>query len=263
VKHTILPGTELAVSRLSFGTGRLHRIPTGAQRQAILAAAVSHGFTHFDTAPYYGFGIAEAELGRFLRGAGAEVTVASKVGLYPPGGRGSSTLGVWTRKVVGKLTGTATGPVLDWSLGAATRSLEESLRTLGRDRLDILFLHEPAIGLFDVDELYGWLERQADAGKIRYWGLAGPLERFEGWTGHRIASVLQVRDGPDGATTRRLAEHGREPQLTFGALPAAIRGSSATETIRAALLRNPRGSVLVSSRHAAHVRELAAVAGAE
>jgi len=55
----MLPGTGLSVSRLSFGTATLHHHPTTAKRQAFLAAALDHGFTHFDTSPYYGFGMSE------------------------------------------------------------------------------------------------------------------------------------------------------------------------------------------------------------
>ena len=143
-------------------------------------------------------------------------------------------------------------------MDTATKSLEQTLRTLGRDRLDILFLHEPAPGLLDVDEFQGWLARQREAGKIRYWGLAGPLERFAPWTHHPVAEVLQVRDTVDGWGVHQLAATGREPQITYGALSAATSALSAADVVTAALARNPRGSVLVSTRRMSHLRELAA-----
>ena len=51
----------------------------------LLEAAVAHGFTHFDTAPIYGFGLSERDLAPLLA-AEPNLTVATKVGLYPPGG---------------------------------------------------------------------------------------------------------------------------------------------------------------------------------
>src|SRR5262245_50530975 len=67
MKRVQLPGTEIVMSRLSFGTSRLHHVPSGKHRQSLLAAAFDAGFTHFDTAPLYGFGLAESDLGGFLK----------------------------------------------------------------------------------------------------------------------------------------------------------------------------------------------------
>lgn len=264
MKRVNLPGTDLCASRLSFGTASLHHLPASAKRQRLLAAAVGLGFSHFDLSPCYGFGISEWETGRFLRHR-PEVTVASKVGLYPPSGRTSSTLSAWTRKGLGKLAPSLSAPVVDWSVAAAEKSLEQTLRTLGRDCLDILFLHEPAPGLLDADEFRGWLTRQRDAGKIRYWGLAGPLERFAPWVqaGHPLAQVLQVRDAADGSGASQLREARREPQITYGSLSSARGagcGLSPVNVLKAALERNPRGWVIVSTRRVSHLRELAAAA---
>ena len=86
MRRVTLQGTDINVSRLSFGTASLHHLPTSRRRQDLLAAAFDHGFTHFDAAPYYGFGIAERELGQFLKARRGRVTITTKVGLYPPGG---------------------------------------------------------------------------------------------------------------------------------------------------------------------------------
>jgi aryl-alcohol dehydrogenase-like predicted oxidoreductase len=58
-----LAKTEIVTSRLGFGTARLHYLAP-RERQALLAAAAELGVVHFDTAPAYGDGIAETELGR-------------------------------------------------------------------------------------------------------------------------------------------------------------------------------------------------------
>lgn len=250
----VLPGTALCVSRLAFGTASLHHLPTSRDRQNLLAEAADLGFSHFDASPYYGFGISEHELGRFFRHDRGETTVASKVGLFPPGGRTSSTLVTWSRKAAGKLVPALSRGVVDWSVSAAEKSLEQTLRILGRDYVDILFLHEPAPESFDANLFLRWLADQRQAGKIRYWGLAGPLERFATWMNQPVAEVLQVRDGADALA---LARAGREPQFTYGSISSAASALTAAEAIRAGLARNPRGSVVVSTRNIQHLHELA------
>jgi aryl-alcohol dehydrogenase-like predicted oxidoreductase len=258
MKQSVLPGTDLAVSRLSFGTASLHHLPSSAARQALLAAALDYGFSHFDTAPSYGLGISEWELGKFLRSRPSGVTVASKAGLYPPGGTPRhGTVSVWLRKGMGKLLPALSAPMVDWSVASAAKSLEQSLRVLHRDCLDVLFLHEPTPGLLDADDFLKWLQQQRSAGKIRYWGLAGPLKRFAGWAQHPLAQVLQIRDGADGAGTVQLRQTGREPQFTYGCL-SSVRdeGFSAIDAVKAALKKNPAGSVLVATRKITHLPAL-------
>ena len=88
MKKIILPKTELAVSKFIFGTANLFSAGTNKKRQEILSAAVDVGFSHFDTAPYYGFGLAESDLARIFK-EHPELTFTTKVGIYPPGGGGS------------------------------------------------------------------------------------------------------------------------------------------------------------------------------
>lgn len=262
MKQTTLPGTDLSVSRLSFGTASLHHLPTSSQRQQLLATAFDQGFTHFDTAPYYGFGLAESEVGRFVGCHNDQLTVASKVGLHPPGGQASTTAGLWARKALGKLVPVLSKPVVDWSVGAASKSLENSLRRLRRDCVDVLFLHEPDPCLLNTEEFLNWLTRQQDEGKLRYWGLAGPAGRFAKWIqdGHDLAHILQVYDCVEGVQVHPVLTSGRVFQFTYGYLSAARRSNSTVrvdDVLRVALSRNQRGSVLVSTRRVAHVPELA------
>jgi aryl-alcohol dehydrogenase-like predicted oxidoreductase len=143
MRRVRLQGTDINVSRLSFGTASLHHLPTTRRRQDLLAATLDHGFTHFDTAPYYGFGIGEQELGRFLRDRRRLVTVTTKVGLYPPGGLHPNTGPVWTRKLAGKVLPPFSRALVDWSIAAASKSLDRSLRRVGTDQIDLLLLHNP------------------------------------------------------------------------------------------------------------------------
>ncbi len=265
MRRLTLPGTGIDVSRLSFGTARLHHLPTSRRRQDLLAAAFDHGFTHFDTAPYYGFGIAEQELGRFLKGRRGGVTLTTKVGLYPPGGLDPSTVSVWTRKVAGKVLPALSRPVVDWSIAAAARSLDRSLRRLGIDRIDLLLLHEPVSGAVQSEVILEWLKRELDSGRIRAWGLAGQAHCMDAWLSidHPLAMVLQVRDSLERREADLVKSRGRDLQITYGYLSSSAMSSGApraTETLGRALRRNATGSILVSTRQVAHVGELAAVA---
>lgn len=262
MKRLCIPGTELTVSRLSFGTASLHHLRTSFKRQRLLESAYEHGFTHFDTSPYYGFGLCEWELGRFLKAAHRTATVASKFGLYPPGSLSHSTASVWMRKGLGKLLPALSAPHTDWSLAEAQKSLNRTLHALGRDCVDILFLHEPEIAAIDADAMLEWLERQKESGKLRYWGLAGQLKRFESWARdtHPLGPILQVQDDPQPDGTLPLAAIGREVQFTYGCLSSLERPlteDSVSEALDAALKRNSLGSLIVSTRHVAHLSTLA------
>ena len=68
---------NLRVSRLSFGTSRLHRILNKKKRLNILESAAIKGVNHFDTAPLYGYGQSERDLGEIFRSE-KEITIATK-----------------------------------------------------------------------------------------------------------------------------------------------------------------------------------------
>jgi len=266
MKYTLLPGTDITISRLSFGTASLHHLGSSRKRQALLCAAVEHGFSHIDTAPYYGFGLAEIEVGRFLEKHSNHLTVATKVGLYPPGGGGGATVSVWARKALGKLVPAVTRPIIDWSIAKASKSLENSLRQLKRDHVDILFLHEPVSDLINTEEFMNWVMQQRKLGKLRYWGLAGPSEKFRSWisAGHALAQVLQVRDSIREGQSHPVLDAGRAFQLTYGYLAEAQaenRNLSVCDVLRSALARNQTGSVLVSTRRISHISTLVSTTG--
>lgn len=266
MRRVTLAGTDIKVSRLSFGTGSLHHLPFGRWRQNLLSAAHDHGFTHFDTAPYYGFGLAEEELGRFIRGRQGRVTTATKFGIYPPGGINPSLLSVLGRKAAGKLIPSYSCPRIDWSFDTATKSLDLSLKRLRVDRIDLLLLHEPDQVAVQSQQFLDWFRIEKARGKIGAWGLAGQADRMNAWlsNNHPLGMVLQVRDSLERKEADLLREYSRELQITFGYLSAASAAPvrpALPEIIREALRRNAGGSVVVSTRHLARVGELAAAAG--
>jgi hypothetical protein len=264
MRRVTLQGTAVEVSRLSFGTGSLHHLAASGPRQRLLEEALARGFTHFDTAPYYGFGLAEQELGRFARRVPSGVTVATKLGLYPPTAGRVSTAEVWLRKAGGKLFPRLSAPVRDWSLQAAARSLESSLRRLRLETIDLLLLHEPVAASIDADAFTDWLQRERGKGSIRAWGLAGEPIHIQSWlsSDHPLGMVLQVPGRPEHISC--VTDCGRAPHLTYGYLsPSSQRSAeSVRDVLRAAMRRIPDGSIIVSTRHLARLHELARIADA-
>jgi len=245
--------TQLRVSRWSFGTASLHHLPRSIQRQRLLRAAVNVGITHFDTSPFYGYGLAERELSGLIKDRRAELTLATKVGLYPPRHASHRPLGIWYRKVVGRVVRRVSAPRVDWSMTEARKSLAESLRRLGTDYVDVLYLHEPDAMLIAADQFLRWLEDEQVKGRIRYWGLAGlalpMMDLVRG--GSRLAHVLQVKDSMGGHEANALIEAGRKLQFTYGYLSDLCNSNLAvgwSEYVRSILGRNPYGSIIISTR---------------
>lgn len=256
---TVIVNTDVRVSRLSLGTGSMHHIFSAQQRQRLLNAAAVAGISHFDTAPYYGYGLAETDLGIFLQGRRGAFTVTTKVGLYSYGKASHYALEVWARKATGKIYPKLSAPEVDWHVKRAAKSLNGSLKRLKTDYVDFMFLHEPDINVINADEFLRWLETESASGKVRYWGLAGEPALIKPWlsSNHSLAAVLQTRDDLLTKQANFILESGRLLQFTYGYLSSIKADESADDIIREALLRNTQGSVVVSTRHPDRITELA------
>lgn len=261
MRRLILPRTDIEVSRLGFGTASLHHILSSKDRQYLLDSCFEKGITHFDTSPYYGFGLAEISLGKFIARHKKKITVATKVGLYPPLQTSPSAYSVVFRKIFGKLAPALSKPVVDWSIKKAMDSLELSLKRLGVDCVDLLLLHEPDCSLIDSDEVLGFLKREKKNGRIRSWGLAGRPEPIGKWlrSNHPLASVLQVPDSLERREADSLKQFKRAPQITYGYLSSALEAGTffpAQQILQQALKRNPKGIVLFSTSRIEHLFRL-------
>ena len=148
--------TELQVSPIAFGTWQLGG-DWGDVDEHEAAAAIQHareqGINFFDSAQAYGFGSSERLLGRVLRDElehrRDEVVIATKGGLRM----------------------TADGMVRDSSREWLRQGVEESLRALGTDHIDLFQVHWP-----DPDrplaETAAALQELVDEGKIRHVGVS-------------------------------------------------------------------------------------------
>ena len=262
MNKTTINNTGISVSRIALGTASLHHLFQSKSRQRMLAAAADAGYTHFDTSPYYGFGLAEKELGLFMHDRRSEFTVTTKVGLYPRGAAAGNIYDIWVRKAAGKVSPKISMPIVNWSLERARASLYESLGRLRSDYVDFLLLHEPDFDLINTDEFMRWLEAEQEKGTIREWGVAGLRERIEPYvaTCSPLANVIQTKDSLDLHEADYLAQYNRNYQFTYGYLSSLrVDGIDITpeDAIRSAMKRNQTGAVIISSRRIEHIISLA------
>ncbi|WP_433311206.1 aldo/keto reductase [Micromonospora sp. CA-269861] len=113
--------------------------------------ALDLGVTLFDTASNYGAGHSERILGQALAGRRDSVVIATKFGNVSEEA---------TRRALGT----------DASPAFAVRSLEDSLRRLGTDYVDLYQLHINALPVPAALDLVDTLEALVDQGKIRAYG---------------------------------------------------------------------------------------------
>lgn len=259
----ILPGTEMSISRFSFGTASLFNTGTASKRAYLLSAACDHGFTHFDTAPYYGFGSAERDLRALLK-SHPSITVATKVGIYSPGGEAQPSTAIFFRKAVGRIIPALSRPSVDWSISRARDSLTASLRRLGRDRVDLYLLHEPERELLNSDEWLRWLETERD--RVARFGIAVDSMRLKPFLAapSPLTSVIQTVDSIGDGEADIILRYHRPLQITYGYVRAARRNGPlhVQRILAAALSRNRSGSVIVSTGKIERLRQYAEISGA-
>ena len=123
--------------------------PEPADAERLLLRALDLGVTFFDTAALYGFGANEQLLGRAIMHRRSEFTLASKCVLAEIDGKRG----------------------LDGSPEAIGRVLEDSLRRLNTDHIDLYYLHrlDPKV---PIEDSVGALAGAVEAGKIGAIGLS-------------------------------------------------------------------------------------------
>ena len=243
--------SDLKVSRFIFGTASLFNVGRPIERQNLLAAAADAGFTHFDTAPYYGFGMAERDLAPILK-AHPNITFTTKVGIYSPGGEDQGNISIFLRKASGRIVRAISRPTIDFSVSRAKYALEGSLKRSGRDTIDLYTLHEPELRLLQVDEWQRWLEDCKLSGKVRQFGLALTAEQLAPFLENdvKLGNIIQLIDSLQDREADLLTGYGKPLQITYGYVSAALRHNSTLsvpEILRQSLLRNRDGAVIVSS----------------
>ena len=150
-----LGASGLHVSRLGLGTMAWGRDVEWAAARDLLADFVDRGGNLVDTAPAYGAGVAEKMLGKALASGlpRESLVIATKAGFVIRDGK----------------------RVIDTSRGALLSDLEQSLRRLKTDHVDLWQVH--AWGDAPLEETLSALDSAVNRGMARYVGVSN----FVGW----------------------------------------------------------------------------------
>ena len=156
--------TDVSVSEVGFGVWTVATNWWGVTDEAfgvrLLRQAFDAGITFFDTADTYSNGIGETILAKALGDRRDRIAIGTKFGYdfyNNTSRRGQEEL------------------PQDWRPEYARFALEESLKRLQTDRVDIYQMHNPRLDAMQRDDLFAALEALKREGKIRAYGPAlGP-----------------------------------------------------------------------------------------
>lgn len=177
--------TSLLPGALGFGTaplGNMFRAIPDEEAAATVEAAWDQGIRYFDTAPFYGAGLSEIRLGEVLaRHPREDFVLSTKVGRVildeteDPAARDLGEKGGLFEH------GRPNKMVNDYSADATLRSIEDSLKRLRTDRLDIVWVHDVAQDFYGDKWLAAYesartgafrvLQKLREEGVIKAWGL--------------------------------------------------------------------------------------------
>jgi aryl-alcohol dehydrogenase-like predicted oxidoreductase len=155
-----LGSSDLEISRVGIGTAPIGSRPgewwvnwgpqdDGDSARAI-HVAVDGGVNWVDTAPFYGWGKAEEIVGKAIRDRRDKVFIFTKCGTLPDGKGGS---------------------IEDLKPDTIKREVENSLKRLQTDHIDLLQFHDIDLTT-PIEESWRALHELVRAGKVRYGGLS-------------------------------------------------------------------------------------------
>lgn len=169
MKYRSVGDTGIELSAVGFGLWTVSTTWWGIENEdhglALLRQAYDRGVTFFDTADTYGRGKGETMLAEALGQVREKIVIATKFGYdfyNNPPRQGQREL------------------PQDYSPKYVRFALEQSLKRLRTDHIDIYQLHNPRLTTIQSDELFATLEDCQREGKIREYGAAlGPAIGWE------------------------------------------------------------------------------------
>ena len=167
MEYRLLGRTGVRVSQLCFGTMSFGGDADEATSASLYASVRDAGINFFDTANEYNKGRSEEILGRLAKGHREDLVIATKC--FNPTGPDVNARGANRRHVV--------------------RAVEDSLRRLQTDRIDVLFLHrfDP---LTPIDEAMRALEDLVRSGKALY----PAVSNWSAWQTQRAVDLQERHD---------------------------------------------------------------------
>jgi len=151
--------SEICLGTMTFGNGA-----DKAEADRIVSLALDAGVNFIDTADAYNAGVAEAMLGELLAERRHDVVIATKV--FNPTGAGPNDSGMSRLHIM--------------------RAIEDSLRRLNTDYVDLYYIHHVDVQT-PLDEMLRAFDDLISAGKVRY----AACSNYEAW---RLMESLWISD---------------------------------------------------------------------
>lgn len=147
MKNLIIGDTNLEASEIGLGCMRITELQDKKEVRNLIDTAMDQGIDFFDHADIYAKGYAEEVFGEVVDSAMRQnMIIQSKCGIIP-------------------------GKAYDFSKEHILESVDESLKRLRTDYLDILLLHRPDT-LMEPEEVAEAFEILETTGKVRYFGVS-------------------------------------------------------------------------------------------
>ena len=178
MEYRNLGASGLKVPALSFGAGTFGGTgplfgawgdTDAKQARRLVDVCLAAGVTLFDTADVYSNGASEQVLGEALKGRRDQVLISTKTAL--PMGDGPNDAGTSRSRLI--------------------RAVEDALRRLGTDYIDLLQLHAFDAGT-PIEEVLSTLDDLVRTGKVRYVGVSN----FSGWQVMKSLALAEKQGWP-------------------------------------------------------------------
>ena len=204
MKYRALGKTGLAVSVIGLGThqfsGEWAKQFSEAEVTAILERARALGINFVDTAECYGDHVVESLIGKSIKARRADWIVATKFGHAYAGSPQKTDA---------------------WTADQVRRQLEDSLRALQTDYIDLYQFHSGGNAAFLNEELWAMLQEQVRAGKIRWLGLSlaadlmlrNDLQQLHAAPKAKVTAVQIVYNRLQGKADEQVLPYCRAQQL--------------------------------------------------
>jgi D-threo-aldose 1-dehydrogenase len=168
LEQRAIQGTDVKVTRLSLGTaplGGLFKNVAESESDSVIHEALNSGINYIDTAPLYGYGVGEKRVGRGIKGFSPAPVISTKVGrLLRPGKNAEYD----------KFPDSDPNVEIyfDHSPAGIRKSLEESLTRLGKESIEIAYIHDADNWVREaIDVVYPELHKMREEGLVKAIGI--------------------------------------------------------------------------------------------
>ena len=165
MQRVLVSETELELSKVCLGTMTFGSQVTEAEAARMVDFALDRGVNFIDTANVYNAGLSEEITGRILGARRSQIVLATKV-------RGNMGAG---QNAYGGL-----------SREAIFRAVDDSLKRLGTDYIDIYYLHQPDRSV-EIYETLRAMNELVVSGKVRWIGTSN----YAAWQMAEMAEICE------------------------------------------------------------------------